>query len=165
MLQWLRDASREIVEAVKDTKHLQKNLLRYLASDNEAIRSAYNEIRISIASTIREIEMLRQDGEEDGVIDALALDAVKLMIDESQERINRLLTELIGRREITAEMGSSLLNDGTYAYNVSINLVRAAEKLFASEDLRRARVVHNVMLDKEERKAAVESLDTDEAQK
>ena len=165
MLQWLRDANREVVEAVKDTKHLQKNLLRYLASDNEAIRSAYNEIRISIASTIREIEALRQDGEDDGVIDSLALDAVKLMVDESQERINQVLTELIGHREITPEMGSSLLNDSTYAYNVSINLLRAAEKLFASEDRKLALVVHNVLLDKEERKAAIETLGTEEAPK
>lgn len=165
MLQWLRDANREIVEAVKDTKHLRKNLLRYLASDNEAIRNAYHEIRISIASTIRELEALRQDGEEDGVIDALALDAVKLMIDESQERIIRLLTELVGRREITPAMGSSLLNDSTYAYNVSINLVRAAEKLFASEDRKHASVVQNVLLDKEERKAAIESLESEEAPK
>ena len=156
-LQWLRDANREIVEAVKHTKHLQKNLLRYLSSDNEAIRNAYNEIRVSIAATIRELETLRQEG--DSVIDMLSLDAVKLMVDESQERINRLLTELIGRHEITPEMGSSLLNDSTYAYNVSINLVRAAEKLFVSEDQTLARAARTVLLDKDERKAAIAELE------
>ncbi len=158
ILAWLRDANREIVEAVKDTKHLQKNLLRYLASDNDAIRNAYNEIRVSIAATVRELESLRQ--EDDGsVIDALALDAVKLSVDQSQERISRLLTELIGRHEITPEMGSSLLNDSNYAYNVSINLVRAAEKLFASEDQSLARAAQTVLLDKDERKAVEENLE------
>ena len=158
ILAWLRDANREIVEAVKDTKHLQKNLLRYLASDNDAIRDAYNEIRVSIAATIRELEALRQEG-DDSVIDALALDAVKLSVDQSQERISRLLTELIGRHEITPEMGSSLLNDSNYAYNVSINLVRAAEKLFASEDQTLARAARTVLLDKDERKAVEEELE------
>ncbi len=158
ILAWLRDANREIVEAVKDTKHLQKNLLRYLASDNDAIRDAYNEIRVSIAATIRELEALRQEG-DDSVIDALALDAVKLSVDQSQERISRLLTELIGRHEITPEMGSSLLNDSNYAYNVSINLVRGAEKLFASEDQTLARAARTVLLDKDERKAVEEELE------
>ena len=158
ILAWLRDANREIVEAVKDTKHLQKNLLRYLASDNDAIRDAYNEIRVSIAATIRELEALRQEG-DDSVIDALALDAVKLSVDQSQARISRLLTELIGRHEITPEMGSSLLNDSNYAYNVSINLVRAAEKLFASEDQTLARAARTVLLDKDERKAVEEELE------
>ncbi|HFD88087.1 MAG TPA: Na/Pi cotransporter family protein, partial [Gammaproteobacteria bacterium] len=153
-LQWMRDANRQVVEAVKDTKHLQKNLLRYLGSDHARMHDAYNRIRVMIATTIRELEDQRQKGGDE--MDMLALDALKLRVDEAQESINNMLTELIGRREITPEMGSSLLNDSNYAYNVSINLVRAAEKLFATEDEGMLRAARGILLDRDERTEAIE---------
>jgi phosphate:Na+ symporter len=153
-LQWLRDANREVVEAVKDTKHLQKNLLHYVGSDNIPMHNAYNEIRAEIAETIRELEHMRLEGGD--AMDMLSLDAIKLMIDEGQDRINALMTELIGRREITPEMGSSLLNDSTYAYNISINLVRAAEKLFVTEEDELVHAARGVLLDRGERAEAME---------
>ncbi len=153
-LQWLRDANRQVVEAVKDTKHLQKNLLHYVGSDNIPMHNAYNEIRAEIAETIRELEHMRLEGGD--AMDMLSLDAIKLMIDEGQDRINALMTELIGRREITPEMGSSLLNDSTYAYNISINLVRAAEKLFVTEEDELVHAARGVLLDRGERAEAME---------
>ncbi|MCG7879248.1 MAG: Na/Pi symporter, partial [Candidatus Thiodiazotropha endolucinida] len=45
----LRQASRNIVEAVKDTKHLQKNLVRYTKSTNPKIQDQYNNLRLQLA--------------------------------------------------------------------------------------------------------------------
>ncbi|MGB5605768.1 MAG: Na/Pi symporter, partial [Gammaproteobacteria bacterium] len=123
-LQWLREANKYIVEAVKDTKHLQKNLLRYVGSDNASMHAAYNDLRLQIAGTVRELEEMRGSG--GGVVDLLSLDALKLMVDEEQDKINNTMTELIGRRMITPMMGSSLLNDSVYAHDIATNLIHAA---------------------------------------
>ncbi len=59
-LHWLREANQNIVEVVKDIKHLQVNMMRYLNSDNQEIRTAYNGLRVQVVSIIREIEDIRQ---------------------------------------------------------------------------------------------------------
>ena len=56
----LRAAGRDIVEAIKDTKHLQKNLSTYMVSDNEPIRREYDRIRVHLAVVLRELDQVRQ---------------------------------------------------------------------------------------------------------
>ncbi|MDX1810692.1 MAG: Na/Pi symporter, partial [Gammaproteobacteria bacterium] len=51
----LRQASRDIVEAVKAMKHLHKNLSHYILSPNEQVRNQYNQIRLEIATILRDI--------------------------------------------------------------------------------------------------------------
>lgn len=41
----LRAVGRDIVEAIKDTKHMQKNMAKYMVSNNKYIRDEYNKIR------------------------------------------------------------------------------------------------------------------------
>lgn len=149
VLQWLREANVHIVEAVKDTKHLQKNLLNYVGSENRHIHEAYNDIRFQIASTVCELETLKES--DNGVLDLLALDGLKLQIDEEQQTRNKRMSELISSRKITPEMGSSLLNDSAYAHDISINIVRSAERLFVRVDEGMLNAAHDVMLDKSDR--------------
>lgn len=66
-LQWLREANAHIVEAVKDTKHLQKNLLPYVKSSNVDIRRCYEQLRDDIASTLGSLQTLEHDA--GGVMD------------------------------------------------------------------------------------------------
>ncbi len=147
-LQWLREANKYIVESVKDTKHLQKNLLRYVGSDNASMHAAYNDLRLQIAGTVRELEEMRASS--GGVVDLLSLDALKLMVDEEQDKINNTMTELIGRRMITPMMGSSLLNDSVYAHDIATNLIHAAQTLFVARDSDLMQAAHDVLLDKGE---------------
>ncbi len=51
----LRAAGRDIVEAIKDTKHMHKNLVRYIATDNADIRNEYNRIRVQLGEVLRRI--------------------------------------------------------------------------------------------------------------
>ena len=140
-IHWLREANKNTVEAVKDTKHLQKNLLRYIASDNEQMRGVYNMVRVQIAYVIRELEEMRESGA--GVIDMVSLDALKLMVNEELEKLNNAMSTLISKRSITPSMGSSLMNDSSYAFDVSMNLISAAQTLFVS----RQRDVSHAMRD------------------
>ena len=144
-IHWLRETSKNIVESVKDTKHLQKNLVRYIGPENENMRDVYNQMRVKIAFIIRELEEMRMSG--DGVIDMSSLDALKLVVNEDREKFNDLLSDLIGRHAITPIMGSSLMNDSGYAINIMTNLIQVAETLFVARDVDLTQTVHDILDD------------------
>lgn len=153
-LQWLREANVQIVEAIKDTKHLQKNLQRFMVSNNPDIRHSYNRIRLHIAAIIEEVLDIRQ--QQDGVMDMLALDALKLTIDEHRNSMADEMTKLIASRKISPQMGSSLLNDSTYAHDVSMNLVLAAQTLFGASEPELLHAARSVTLDVNDRDTILE---------
>ncbi len=145
-LQWLREASTHLVEAVKDTRQLQENLIHYVGSENQKMHEVYNRVRVQIGLIVRDLEEMRESG--GGVMDVLSLDALKLLVDEEQQRINQTMTALIGKRDITPAMGSSLINDSVFAYDISMNLIRAAQTLFAAGAQHLTQAAHDVVLDK-----------------
>ncbi len=124
----LKLASRDIVEAVKDTKHLQKNLLRYTNSSNKHIREQYNDIRKGLAELLRTINTIAATEEEDVII--LLLSKAKVHAKRYDILTNGILDKLIRKGLITKEMATSLMNDSDYAYNISMNLIAMAEILF-----------------------------------
>jgi phosphate:Na+ symporter len=124
----LRTACRDIVEAVKDVKHLQKNLVGFAVSDNVAIQREYNSIRFQLANLLRKIERIRSEEDED--MTSLALDELKVELERSDVLSNDGLDYLIRGDLITADMATSLMNDGTYTKDVAANLVAMARTLF-----------------------------------
>ncbi|NNJ93418.1 MAG: Na/Pi cotransporter family protein [Halobacteria archaeon] len=145
-LQWLREASTSLVEAVKDTGLLQENLVHFVGSGSPEMREVYDRIRVQLGVIIRDLEEMRTSG--GGVMDVLSLDALKLLVDEDQQRINQTMTELIGTRAITPAMGSSLINDSVYAHDIAMNLIEAAQTLFVAEQHDLTQAAHDVVLDK-----------------
>jgi len=124
----LKLACRDIVEAVKDTKHLQKNLLKYTSSSNEHIKEQYNDIRKGLAELLRNIHTIAVTEEEDVII--LLLSKAKIHAKRYDILTNGILDKLIRKGLITKEMATSLMNDSDYAYNISQNLIAMAEILF-----------------------------------
>ncbi len=147
-LQWFREASTCLVEAVKDTGLLQKNLVYFVGSENLEMRNVYNRIRVQVGQIIRDLEEMRATG--GGVMDMLSLDALKLMVDEEQRQINQTMTELIGTRAITPSMGSSLINDSVYAHDIAMNLIQAAQTIFVADEHDHTQAANDVVLDKSE---------------
>ncbi|MEH6624933.1 MAG: Na/Pi symporter [Motiliproteus sp.] len=127
---WLRDANRNIVEAVKATKHLQKNMLHYVFSDNHHIRSEYNQLRVRVADLFRKLEQLRQS--EDMDVSLLSLDELKLELKEFDNKQSKRLFQLIRENNISPEMGTSLLNDSGYVSELSNCLIAMATTMFVS---------------------------------
>jgi len=124
----LKLASRDIVEAVKDTKHLQKNLLRYTNSTNPYIREQYNDIRKGLAELLRTINTIATTEEEDVIM--LELSKAKVHAKRYDIVTNGTLDKLIRKDLITKKMATSLMNDSDYAYNISQKLIAMAEILF-----------------------------------
>ena len=127
----LRRASQRIVQAVKDTKHIQKNIDKFIASDNPDIRKEYNKIRIRIARLLRLIGRLK-NGEEE--FDVLDLDEIKLASSEGIAATIRKLDKMIRKGKITADMATSLMNDLSYSKSIIKDLIFASKVLFGDLD-------------------------------
>ena len=121
-------ANRDIVEAVKGTKHLQKNMLKYTSSKNEHIREQYNDIRKGLVELLRNIHTIAETDEEDIII--LLLSKAKIHTERYDIITNGTLDKLIRKGLITNKMATSLMNDSDYANNISKNLIDMAEVLF-----------------------------------
>lgn len=121
----LKSACRDLVNAVKDVKHLQKNLVRYADNENPHIRAQYQQIRLRLAELLRTLSRLDASEEEPAlVISQLRLDQERLDILK-----NGVLDTLIRDQRITAAMTASLLNDSHYVASIASHLISVAELL------------------------------------
>jgi phosphate:Na+ symporter len=128
----LKVANRDLVEAVKDTKHLQKNLIEYSNSTNKYIKEQYNTMRADLAELLRNINIIATTDEDDTIM--LLLAKVKVHAKRYDIIANGTLDNLIRNSLITNEMATSLMNDSTYAYNISQKLSEMAEIIFTNRD-------------------------------
>ena len=124
----LKVANRDLVEAIKDTKHLQKNLVKYSNSANKHIKEQYNSMRIGLSELLRNINIIATTDEEDVIM--LLLAKAKIHAERYDIIANGTLDNLIRNSLITNEMATSLMNDSSYAYDISKNLTEMAEVTF-----------------------------------
>ncbi len=144
----LRQACRQIVMTVKDIKHLRKNVTRYMIDSDEDIRREYNDLRIQIASLLREINDLRHTEEEErNIID---LDAYRIAIDEESTVSSGRLDDLIREEKITPVMATSLMNDHSYAHDAVWQLTDIARTLFGSRDIAEMEAEELIGLDEDD---------------
>ena len=141
-------ANRDIVEAVKDTKHLQKNLIKYENSTNRYIKEQYNNIKIGLAELLRSIDLASKMKEEDEII--LLLSKAKVRMQRYDILANGTLDKLIRHDLVTNEMATSLMNDSRYAHDISKNFIAMAEVIFidASGDMKE--IAEELMISDEE---------------
>jgi len=151
----VRLANRHIVQAVKDVKHLRKNITAYANDGNDVIRREYNALRYSIAMVLRTINLLRQ---EDPDTDILDFDEFKIAIAEEHSVANGELDGLIRGHQITAEMATSLMNDYAYARNIVWNLAGAGEILFGAGEASEREAEELLALDEDDIDALTEPM-------
>ena len=150
----IRRVGRDIVEAIKGIKHLQKNLTVYMVSENRYISQEYNKIRIQIAHVLRELELLQND--EDDSVTILSLDQLKVEIGERDIIKTGVLDSLIRENRISAEMAISLMNDSAYCQDICANLIHMGEVLFAAFDPDEKEAERSVALDEDELKEVLD---------
>lgn len=123
----LRHANTDVVAAIKAVKHLRKNLLHYMQSDNVYIRREYNRFRVRIGEALRSLAVLRDT--QDSVVALLSLDRVRVEILGSDSEAARVADALIRDHAITSQMATSLINDGGYVREVIQRLLDMNEQL------------------------------------
>ena len=157
LLYKLKLANRDIVEAVKDTKHLQKNMIKYLNSTNEHIKEQYNRIRIDLAELLRNINIVATTKAEDEIL--LLLSKAKVHTKKYDILANGTLDNLIREGLITNEMATSLMNDSAYAYDISKNLIAMAEITFTDRSSNFESLNEEMAMNTEDIKAILEKKD------
>ncbi len=159
----LRTAGRHIVEAVKDIKHLNKNLSVYVVSENEHIRGEYNQFRLQVGTILRELGGLREDALDPENMGLLNLDSMIAMVEEGDVVSNGSLDRLIRRGLITPEMATSVMNDSAYTYDVSMKLIEMGGILFATRAMELREVERAVILNEQELEEIMEEIAAEEA--
>jgi phosphate:Na+ symporter len=127
----LRRANTDVVAAIKAVKHLRKNLLYYMQSDNRHIRREYNRFRVRIGEALRSLAVLRDT--EDSVVALLSLDRVRVEVLGGESEAARVADKLIRTGAISSQMATSLINDGAYVREVIQRLLDMHEELRRAE--------------------------------
>lgn len=127
----LKNASRNIVEALKAVKEIQKNIARYEKSNNTYLLEEYNFIRSEIAKTLDTIYALQKNGDDLEVVSKLEVlkDDIKHLDLINNGKIDNLIRE----NKIDTNMATSIINDSAFAYDIIKRLVRAATVLWISD--------------------------------
>ncbi len=128
----LRMACRDIAEAVKNTKELQKHIAKYLLDNNEYIKNEYNYLREAIARTISTInEIKNSEDEEDMLSKSELLENYLNSLDViATGRIDILIRE----KKIDKKMTTTLLNDSAHAYNIIDKLLEVSKILWTNKE-------------------------------
>lgn len=124
-------ASKDIVEAVKEVQELQKNVNLYQKSKNEIIRNEYNILREKIANTLDKIDDIRND--EDDMDSMIKVKQLKEDIKALDIIGNGRIDTLIRNNSITPKMATSLINDSSFAYDISKRLIDVAVTLWIKD--------------------------------
>lgn len=122
----LRQASRNIVEAVKAMKHMHKNLSRYGMSNQLVIREHYDTMRLQVAMLLRDLREALKNPED---VTSLSLDALKLRLERSSQQLIENLDELIRTHRIQPAIATSIMNDEAYVNDLGSKLINATYAL------------------------------------
>ncbi len=128
-LSWLRAANLNLAEAIKDTKHLQKNLQKSRTARNVYWQQEYDKVRMNIAILLRELDKLRTHQQADD-LPLLALNMLKAKLHDQNRNMIETVEQLIREQKITSQMGTSLMNDSVYVYDIQFNLIEMAATVF-----------------------------------
>ena len=124
-------ASKDIVEAVKDTRELQKNIDYYLKSKNSVIKGEYNILREKIAKMLNKIQNIRN--RDDDVEILTKIEFLKQELEELDVVETGKIDYLIRENLIDSKMATSLINDSSYAYDISKRLIEIATTLWIKD--------------------------------
>lgn len=126
----IRKATLYIAEAVKDAKHLQQNILKFIDSNNPYIKEEYNKIRENLLKQLRLLNVIFSTEEEDVIV--LLFGKITLIAKKYDAISNQSLNKLIRDDKISNLMATSLMNDTSYAYDIANRLIKMAKTLFIS---------------------------------
>lgn len=143
-IHWLREANQNMVDAIKASKHLRKNLGYAATSTNEEQRKFYNNIRVQLSLLIRELEEIRSGSIDESPV--LSLDYLRLLMNELVEKFNARLASALTDNRISGELAVSLLNDSNYAVEIFSKLVDMGETLFVRHSRSLNEAEHQVLL-------------------
>lgn len=120
----LKLSNRNIIEAVKMTQALQKNLCIYVKSDNKNIKEQYIKMVKRVAKLIRRVKEIETMQNKEDALNSL--NRAKKILAKNDIVANGKLDKLIRQNLITNEMATALMNDSAYTNNIIKSLIVAS---------------------------------------
>ena len=121
-------AVRRLAFCIKEIKHLNKNLMNYIKSDNLVIKGGYNYLRWSLIETVRQINEIRHKSNQ-GKRKRMLKELSKKVANDNVIMIEKI-EKAISKQTISALMSTSLVTDTEYTNRACQNLIEMAEILF-----------------------------------
>lgn len=141
-------ACRDLVNAIKDVKHLQKNVVSYHNSEIAEIKQTYHQFRLQLASLLHNCQNILQYPDEAEALIAFS-EQRKRLLDQDIVR-NGALDKLIQRKKIPSKFITSLMNDSQYCLDIGHRLLQMAECLYWARSGSDASQIQQLLLDQEE---------------
>ncbi|MDU8886721.1 Na/Pi cotransporter family protein [Yeosuana sp. MJ-SS3] len=128
----IKVANRKMVESIKSTSELGRNVSKYLNSDNKYIKKEYDKFRKKVAKVLRIIYLFRT--EENNADYYQKLQELKQEAKDNIHKSTKQIDRLIRKDLIDAEMASSLVNDNDNVNDTVKQLIEVAELLYGNRD-------------------------------
>jgi len=144
----LKLACRDLVNAVKDVKHLQKNVLKYHESENEALLMEYRKFRLQLAQLLHNLQQILNYPSEEEALIAFSSEQVNLQHNDIVR--NGTLDELILSEKIPSNIITSLMNDSQYCLDIGNRLIQMAQNLYWSQSGTKQSMMQDLILDQDE---------------
>ena len=129
----LKRAAVLLVEVLRDTRDIQRNVNFYLKSKNEYIKEEYNILRKELAEMLIDINtlsMLENDSDQ-----LTQLELIKTELAHNDLASSEELDALIREDKIKATMATSYMNDSATGYSIQKKLVKVANILFLNDGI------------------------------
>jgi len=141
----LRLACLKLSESIKAVDGLRDNMTEYFKSDNDIIRHEYNQMRIHIASVIKEMNKMENAmGNDIKIISSL--DKLGGKIKKYRKKTNDRLDKLIRRGEINPYTATSILNDRIFTIDAVKSLLDVGKILYSTRDMENENIEEMISL-------------------
>lgn len=152
----LKTACRNAVEALKDVKHLRKNLHRSMFSDYNSVVGQYERLRHDLIELIREIILIRNRPDKGSL---LSIDRARVHLEKADVAGSGELDQLIREGLIPGSVVTSLMNDFHYAHAMGQKLITMVELLQGASSAGDSAIDSELTLDASEISALIEEID------
>jgi phosphate:Na+ symporter len=125
-------ANRKMVEIIKDSRELGRNIAYYFSSDNAYINKEYNKFRRKIVKALRTIYLYTTEDDKEVYYNKLL--SLKKKAKKERYQSNKSIDGLIRENLITVNMASSLVNDIDNVNDIIEKLISVAELLYVERD-------------------------------
>ncbi len=128
----LKLANRKMVEIIKDSREIKRNVSRYLKEGHKVMISEYDDFRKKMVKVLRVIKGFQ---ESHGKVSVEKLTELSREAEENVHAGNLEIDHLIREKKITPEMASSLVNDHDNLNDMVENLIEVARILYGKMDM------------------------------
>ncbi|MGB5402347.1 MAG: Na/Pi cotransporter family protein, partial [Robiginitalea sp.] len=127
----LKFAGRRMVEVIKDSNELNRNVTRFLIDPHPVMLSEYNSYRKQMIRVLRFLHRGAPEVNQIGFSEKLKKFALEAQ--GAREKDNQKIDRYIRENQVTPEMGSSLFNDHDNFNRIIENIILVAEVLYTRQ--------------------------------